>query len=64
MVAAADKNTAVSNETYDAGMRPPSLAIDEAHPTLTMAEAAEEEKAFLRKIDYRLVPCVWFMYLL
>ncbi|KAJ1028815.1 hypothetical protein NDA16_001980 [Ustilago loliicola] len=63
MVAAADKNNIVSHETYDAAMRPPSLAIDEAHPTLSQAETAEEEKAFLRKIEYRLMPCVWFMYL-
>lgn len=24
----------------------------------------EKERALLRKIDFRLVPCVWFMYLL
>lgn len=24
----------------------------------------EAERALLRKIDYRLIPCVWFMYLL
>lgn len=24
----------------------------------------EKERALLRKIDYRLIPCVWFMYLL
>ena len=63
-MAIADKNNAVSHDTYDSTMRPPSLAIDEAHPTVTIAEAEEEEKAFLRKIDMRLIPCVWFMYLL
>lgn len=25
---------------------------------------AEKERALLRKIDFRLIPCVWFMYLL
>ncbi|GAC76394.1 permease of the major facilitator superfamily [Moesziomyces antarcticus T-34] len=63
MVSAAEKNNAVAHDTFDAAMRPPSLAIDDAHPTLTIAEAEEEEKQLLRKIDRRLVPCVWLMYL-
>ncbi|KAJ9478483.1 putative High-affinity nicotinic acid transporter (putative) [Pseudozyma hubeiensis] len=58
-----DKNDQVAHNTYDADMRPPSLAIDERHPTLTPAEEEEEERRLVRKIDMRLVPCVWVMYL-
>ena len=49
----------VHSQTADVAS-PPSLSMDEDHVPIT----AEEERALLRKIDMRLVPSVWIMYLL
>lgn len=39
-----------------------SIHIEGSRPSIPIDE--EKERALLRKIDYRLIPCVWFMYLL
>ena len=50
----------VGNHNTSDAATPPSLSMNEDQLQLD----AEEEKKLLRKIDMRLIPTVWFMYLL